>query len=366
MDFRILGPLEVLEGGHQVALGGAKQRALLTTLLLQANEVVSTDRLIDALWEDEPPATAAKGAPGLHLPAAQGAGERAAGDKDAGLRPARRETTSSTSSASNACSSEGRPKEALALWRGQPLSDVAYSRFAQAEIARLEELRLVGAGGADRARPRGRPSRRPRRRAGGARPRAPAARAAARPADARPLPLRAPGGGARGLPGGPQHALRGARASSPAAALRELQQAILNQDPALDASVDRAASRDGRRGTDRRADEPPASCARRSACSMCTRGCRAQTADRSIRRHCGSWRSPSQGSSSRPSSVTVGGSRSVAGDAATAVFGLPAVHEDDALPSGAGRPSTCAPALQRAARPRGARWTCESASARAR
>ena len=60
MDFRILGPLEVSERGHQVALGGAKQRALLTTLLLQANEVVSTDRLIDAVWEEEPPARADK------------------------------------------------------------------------------------------------------------------------------------------------------------------------------------------------------------------------------------------------------------------------------------------------------------------
>ena len=60
MEFRILGPLEVLERGHQVALGGAKQRALLSTLLLHANEVVSTDRLVDALWEEEPPAQAAK------------------------------------------------------------------------------------------------------------------------------------------------------------------------------------------------------------------------------------------------------------------------------------------------------------------
>jgi len=58
MEFRILGPLEVLEEGRPVALGGAKQRALLAVLLLHANEVVSRDRLIDELWGGEPPDTA--------------------------------------------------------------------------------------------------------------------------------------------------------------------------------------------------------------------------------------------------------------------------------------------------------------------
>ncbi|HWQ02387.1 MAG TPA: winged helix-turn-helix domain-containing protein, partial [Gaiellaceae bacterium] len=60
MEFRILGPLEVFSDGQALDLGGAKQRALLAVLLLDANNVVSTDRLIDALWEDEPPETAAK------------------------------------------------------------------------------------------------------------------------------------------------------------------------------------------------------------------------------------------------------------------------------------------------------------------
>src|SRR4030088_154271 len=55
MDFRILGPLEVADGDALVALPGAKQRALLTILLLRVNEVVSTDRLIDDLWGDEAP-----------------------------------------------------------------------------------------------------------------------------------------------------------------------------------------------------------------------------------------------------------------------------------------------------------------------
>jgi len=60
MEFRILGPLEVLSDGQAVDLGGAKQRALLAVLLLDANHVVSMDRLVDALWEDDPPETATK------------------------------------------------------------------------------------------------------------------------------------------------------------------------------------------------------------------------------------------------------------------------------------------------------------------
>ncbi len=60
MEFRILGPLEVFENGRQLDLGGAKQRGLVAILLLHANEVVSTDRLIDALWEDDAPETGRK------------------------------------------------------------------------------------------------------------------------------------------------------------------------------------------------------------------------------------------------------------------------------------------------------------------
>src|SRR5690348_559236 len=59
MEFGVLGPLEVREGGQVIPLGGAKQRALLAVLLLHANEVVSRVRLIDGLWGEEPPATAA-------------------------------------------------------------------------------------------------------------------------------------------------------------------------------------------------------------------------------------------------------------------------------------------------------------------
>jgi DNA-binding SARP family transcriptional activator len=60
MDFRILGPLEVLDEGRAVTLGGSKQRALLALFQLHANETLPTDRLIDELWGESPPANAAK------------------------------------------------------------------------------------------------------------------------------------------------------------------------------------------------------------------------------------------------------------------------------------------------------------------
>ena len=60
MEFRVLGPLEVSSEGRLLDLGGAKQRALLAMLLLDANSVVSTDRLTAGLWEDDPPETAQK------------------------------------------------------------------------------------------------------------------------------------------------------------------------------------------------------------------------------------------------------------------------------------------------------------------
>jgi DNA-binding SARP family transcriptional activator len=56
----VLGPLEVLDGGRLLSLGGHQQRALLALLLLRANEVVPVDEIIEALWGDEPPSSATK------------------------------------------------------------------------------------------------------------------------------------------------------------------------------------------------------------------------------------------------------------------------------------------------------------------
>src|SRR4051812_39380782 len=58
MEYRVLGPLEVIGDEGPLPLGGAKQRALLALLLLNANRVVSRERLIDELWPDDPPETA--------------------------------------------------------------------------------------------------------------------------------------------------------------------------------------------------------------------------------------------------------------------------------------------------------------------
>src|SRR5947208_238822 len=66
MEFRILGPLEVVDYGRPVELGGPKQRALLSALLLTPNRPVSVDRLIDAMWATRPP-TAAPNALQYHI-----------------------------------------------------------------------------------------------------------------------------------------------------------------------------------------------------------------------------------------------------------------------------------------------------------
>src|SRR5215470_17556877 len=58
-DFRILGPIEARENGRSIDIGGGKQRALLAVLLLHAGETIATDRLVDALWGERPPKSAA-------------------------------------------------------------------------------------------------------------------------------------------------------------------------------------------------------------------------------------------------------------------------------------------------------------------
>jgi predicted ATPase/DNA-binding SARP family transcriptional activator len=161
MEFRILGSLEVVDDRRLVEIGGPKPRALLAVLLLHANEVVSSDVLIDALWGERPPPTASKTlqahvsrlrkALGNGLDGGSGARvqtrgpgyllQLGAGELDADLARER------LGSARRALA-EGEPqvaadavREALRLWRGAPLADFAYESFAQAEIARLEELK---------------------------------------------------------------------------------------------------------------------------------------------------------------------------------------------------------------------------------
>jgi DNA-binding SARP family transcriptional activator/tetratricopeptide (TPR) repeat protein len=142
MDFRILGPLEVYDDGRVLEIGAAKHRALLAILLLNGNRVVSKDRLIEALWGERPPATAHKALQVYVSQLRKAVGRdriltRTPG-YELGLEPGeldleRVETL--------VC--DGRLEQALAVWRGSPLAEFAYEPFAQAEIARLEELRLT-------------------------------------------------------------------------------------------------------------------------------------------------------------------------------------------------------------------------------
>jgi DNA-binding SARP family transcriptional activator/class 3 adenylate cyclase len=162
MDFQLLGPLEVRRQGGQVALGPAKQRALLAILLVHANELVSSDRLIEELWP-EPPETAAntlqvyvgrlrkalepargRGAPGeLLITRAPGYLLRVEPDElDADRFQTLLSAGRSAHEVDDPATAAARLHEALALWRGPALADFAYDPFAQAEIARLEELRL--------------------------------------------------------------------------------------------------------------------------------------------------------------------------------------------------------------------------------
>jgi DNA-binding SARP family transcriptional activator len=152
MEFRLLGPLEVSEHQRPLALGGGKQRALLAFLLLHANDVVSTERLIDGLWGDSPPATVAKSiqvyvsrlrkqlGDGRLLTRAPGYVLRVDSSE---LDVARAERLLAEAANADPATAASKLRAALALWRGPPLADLAYEPFAQAEIARLEDLRLV-------------------------------------------------------------------------------------------------------------------------------------------------------------------------------------------------------------------------------
>ena len=138
----MLGPLEVLEEGREVDLGAPKQRALLAILLLHANEVVSTDRLVDDLWEDEPPDTARKALQVYVSQLRKLLGRERLHTRDRGymLTVADGELDLDRFRGLVAA---GDPVGALGLWRGEPLQGFADRGFAAPDIARLEELRLT-------------------------------------------------------------------------------------------------------------------------------------------------------------------------------------------------------------------------------
>jgi DNA-binding SARP family transcriptional activator len=134
MKFRLLGPLEVIgEDGVPLPLGGKRPRALLTLLLLNPNEVVSTDRLIDGIWGETPPESA-PGALQVHVHALR---KTLGADRIVTKPPgycARVETDEIDVERFERLAASGEAdalREALTLWRGPALADVAYEPFAQ-------------------------------------------------------------------------------------------------------------------------------------------------------------------------------------------------------------------------------------------
>src|SRR4029078_1218853 len=165
VEFGVLGPFEVVdEELGIVPLGAAKERALLALLVLHADEVVSSERMIDALWGERPPEAAAnvlhtyishlrrtlepgrrRGVEGLIVTRPPGYLLR--------LEPGQLDLHRFEELVHEARSTGAPPqalmplKEALALWRGPPLQEFAFDGFAQAEISRIEELHLAAGGG---------------------------------------------------------------------------------------------------------------------------------------------------------------------------------------------------------------------------
>jgi DNA-binding SARP family transcriptional activator len=140
MEFRLLGPLEVVADGGSFGIKAHKPRALLALLLLNANEIVPAERLIEDLWEGPAPASAAKLVQTYVSQLRRELGRDRIVTKEPGylisvlpdeLDVERFERLRASS-----------PREALDLWRGAPLADFTYSSWAQPEIARLAEARL--------------------------------------------------------------------------------------------------------------------------------------------------------------------------------------------------------------------------------
>jgi DNA-binding SARP family transcriptional activator len=156
VDYRILGPLEAVSAGRQASLGGRVQRAVLGALLLHANQAVSADWLVDAVWGESAPATA------LHAVSVYVSKLRRELGSDAIVRAPtgyvlrvapgrldleRFESLVWQARQELAADEPGRAREllddALALWRGRALADTQLEDFAQAHVARLEELKLA-------------------------------------------------------------------------------------------------------------------------------------------------------------------------------------------------------------------------------
>jgi YVTN family beta-propeller protein len=154
LQFRILGPLEVSRDGAAVDLGARKQRAVLALLLLNANRVVPTQRLIDELWGDTPPETARSALQVYVAGLRKALGGEASALRTTGpgyvlnVEPGALDLDRFTALRAQAQASDDDERrasllrEALELWRDAPLADLSDEPFAASAVARLEEQRL--------------------------------------------------------------------------------------------------------------------------------------------------------------------------------------------------------------------------------
>lgn len=151
----MLGPLEAADGGESVALGPPRQKALLAVLLIARGTVVSSDGLIDALWERTPPATAAKIVQGYVSNLRRVLGDGAIATEGRGYRLCPEAVTTDVDRFERIAAdgrralerddpgtAAGRLAAALESWRGPAFVDFSGETFARAEITRLEEARL--------------------------------------------------------------------------------------------------------------------------------------------------------------------------------------------------------------------------------
>ena len=156
MRFGLLGELEIEGEGRSVAIGAPRQRALLALLLLNRGVPLTVDRIAADLWGDRAPATAVKTVQVYvaQLRKALGEGVVVTRGRAYLVEPAEHELDVARFEQlaaqgrqlladGDAAGAAAKLREALALWRGPPLADFTYEEFAQAEIARLEELRLA-------------------------------------------------------------------------------------------------------------------------------------------------------------------------------------------------------------------------------
>jgi DNA-binding SARP family transcriptional activator len=158
LDFRLLGPLEVADDrGLEIAVRSGQQRAVLALLLLRANELVPSERLVEELWGESPPPTANKMLQNQMsgLRRALGPDERLETERGAYRLRVRQgeldvnrfeqllDRGRALAADDDTAAAAAAFREALDLWRGEPLAEFAYEAFAQHEIARLEERRLL-------------------------------------------------------------------------------------------------------------------------------------------------------------------------------------------------------------------------------